>query len=110
VMRIPRPVLAAAAFAAIAIPAAACGEASVGDVQDKLNSGVPKEIEAKNPGVKVNKDAACPKDAKVKKGQQFTCTITADDNGKKATLTLHINMTADNKFEWSFDPTTDLKE
>src|SRR3954453_2418148 len=74
---------------ALAVGLAACGKLD----QSELEGEVKKAVEQLSQGQVKVKDVTCPKDRKLKKGDTFTCKVTAE-NG--ATSSARVTQTDDN--------------
>jgi hypothetical protein len=100
-----RSSLAAAGCVAVAAAAslglAGCGSPGVGDVEEKLATEFPKEAKKQKADIALTGDVTCPKDASVKKGAEFACTVPATQAGKKVVITIGVVMTADDKFNYN---------
>ena len=80
---------------------AGCGSPGVGDVEKKLAAEFPKEAKKQKADIELTGDVACPKDASVKKGAKFSCTVDATQAGAKVVITIGVVMTADDKFNYN---------
>jgi phosphoenolpyruvate synthase/pyruvate phosphate dikinase len=78
-MKSRRSLFAIPAAAALILGFAACGNVDTGKIEDEIAKQVEKQAQGQ---VKV-KSVKCPDDVKAKKGDKFTCTITAE-NGATA--------------------------
>ena len=74
-MRSSRLLLAVPAAAALALGLAACGNLDSGKIESEISKQVEKQAQGQ---VKV-KSVDCPSGRKIKKGDRFTCTITAEN-------------------------------
>jgi phosphoenolpyruvate synthase/pyruvate phosphate dikinase len=78
-MKSRRLLLAIPSAAALILGFAACGNVDTG----KIESEIKKQVEEQAKGQVQVKSVKCPDDVKAKKGDKFTCTITAE-NGATA--------------------------
>jgi hypothetical protein len=80
---------------------AGCGSPGVGDVESKLATEFPKEAKKQGADITLTGDVACPKDASVKKGSKFTCTVPATQAKKNVVITIAVEMIASDKFNYN---------
>jgi hypothetical protein len=86
---------------AVGLGLAGCGSPGVGDVEKKLATEFPKEAKKQKADIALTGDVVCPKDASVKSGAKFSCTVPATQAGKKVVITIGVVMTADDKFNYN---------